>query len=384
MIETAHFENFKALRAATVPLSNLTLIVGPNASGKTSILQGLHLLAQLGTPVHELVSRGACDPGALRTSGASAAMTLSIEGQWNGTQGSLGLSLEGPADDGRINWKYTVVGKWEQGKWKQKSIEFQVGSWSSIDRQHKMSFNDHPLLEAVKSTVLLHLDPAKLAEPSYSEAITPRVEFDGSNLSAALADMAIAVPHDYRQLLERIRAVVPPMQELRLEKTKIKDDELEEVERDGETLYREIKRRSVGYRIVLDFLTGGGLGAAQASEGTLLTLGLLTILSGPARPRLVLIDEFERGLHPKALGELVRQIREIQRQFPDLQIVGTTHSPYLVDHFDASEVVITALRDDGSVAVGALNQHPEFDRWKDEMSPGEFWSTVGEDWVRDS
>ena len=196
--------------------------------------------------------------------------------------------------------------------------------------------------------------------------------------------MAIAAPKDYQQLLERIRAVVPPMQSLRLEKTKIVEDEWEEVEEGGETLYRSVKTRSVGYRIVLDFVTGGGLGATQASEGTLLTLGLLTILSGPARPRLVLIDEFERGLHPKALAELVRQIREIQRQIPDLQIVGTTHSPYMVDHFDASEVVITALRDDGSVAVGALNQHPEFDRWKDEMNPGEFWSTVGEDWVGDS
>ncbi|HUU82958.1 MAG TPA: AAA family ATPase [Phycisphaerae bacterium] len=384
MIETAYFENFKALRAATVPLSNLTLIVGPNASGKTSILQGLHLLAQLGTPVHELVTRGDCDPGTLRTSGASAAMTLRIEGQWNGTQGSLGLSLRGPADDGRIDWEYTVVGKWEQGKWKHKTIKFQAGSWGSGSRQHGGTFNDHPLLEAVKSTVLLHLDPTKLAEPSYSEAITPRVEFDGSNLSAALADMAIAVPQDYQQLLERIRAVVPPMQGLRLEKTKIEDDQWEAVKQDGEPLFRRVRTRSVGYRIVLDFLTGSGLGAAQASEGTLLTLGLLTILTGPARPRLVLIDEFERGLHPKALAELVRQIREIQRQFPDLQIVGTTHSPYLVDHFHAGEVVITALRDDGSVAVGALNQHPEFDRWKDEMSPGEFWSTVGEDWVRDS
>ena len=376
MIETAYFENFKALRAATVPLSNLTLIVGPNASGKTSILEGLHYLAQLGAKPPEELFRGHRDPGALRSCGTNQPVVLRMAGHWGGTRGLLEVTARAPEGGTTGRWAYDVRGSWED-----REVTFNRGRGGII-----VAYADaeHPLLMAVRSAVLLHLDPAKLAEPSYSEAITPRVEFDGSNLSATLADMAIAAPKDYQQLLERIRAVVPPMQSLRLEKTKIVEDEWEEVEEGGETLYRSVKTRSVGYRIVLDFVTGGGLGATQASEGTLLTLGLLTILSGPARPRLVLIDEFERGLHPKALAELVRQIREIQRQIPDLQIVGTTHSPYMVDHFDASEVVITALRDDGSVAVGALNQHPEFDRWKDEMNPGEFWSTVGEDWVGDS
>ena len=31
--------------------------------------------------------------------------------------------------------------------------------------------------------------------------------------------------------------------------------------------------------------------------------------------------------------------------------------------------------------VAKLDEHPEFDKWKDEMAPGEMWSMFGESWV---
>ena len=68
---------------------------------------------------------------------------------------------------------------------------------------------------------------------------------------------------------------------------------------------------------------------------------------------------------------------------PELQIIATSHSPYLLDHLKPEEVRLTTLREDGSAACARLDQHPEFEKWKDEMSPGEFWSTVGEKWVAD-
>ena len=42
MIKSASFRNFKSLRPVDIDLERLTVIVGPNASGKTSILEGLH------------------------------------------------------------------------------------------------------------------------------------------------------------------------------------------------------------------------------------------------------------------------------------------------------------------------------------------------------
>ncbi len=135
--------------------------------------------------------------------------------------------------------------------------------------------------------------------------------------------------------------------------------------------------------MLLDWTSAPDLGAELASEGTLLTLGLLTILEAETCPQLVLIDELERGLHPRALGTLVSQIREVMTHNPNLQVVGTTHSPYLADHFQPDEIILTTLDDDGYAVVGKLNEHPDFEKWKDEMKPGEFWSSVGEDWLKD-
>jgi hypothetical protein len=68
-------------------------------------------------------------------------------------------------------------------------------------------------------------------------------------------------------------------------------------------------------------------------------------------------------------------------QNPEMQIVATSHSPYLLDHLRPEEVRLTTLRDDGSVACGRLDAHPDFDKWKETMTPGEFWSLVGEKWL---
>jgi hypothetical protein len=66
---------------------------------------------------------------------------------------------------------------------------------------------------------------------------------------------------------------------------------------------------------------------------------------------------------------------------PELQIVATSHSPYLLDHFDAADVLVTALTADGSTACAPLSAHPDYDRWKGTTQAGELWSFLGEDWI---
>lgn len=42
----ARFQNFKGFRYLELGLEPFTVVAGPNASGKTSILEGLHSLSQ--------------------------------------------------------------------------------------------------------------------------------------------------------------------------------------------------------------------------------------------------------------------------------------------------------------------------------------------------
>ena len=374
MLQAATCQHFKALRDVRVNLSPLTLIVGPNASGKTSILEALYWLAELCKKPPEELFNDYDTLNQLCAVGATDAIRLVIQGEWDKTVGCLEFDAR---RSGETEWEFTLAGSWgsETIPWEREKEAFESWPWQYTQ--------PHIARRVLASAALLHLDPSAISEPSYSEDINLCVESDGSNLAAVLADLAVSEPKRFQQLHDSLQAVVPSVKGLRLKRAKIETTELKKVRVEGTDYYQELPTKAIGHRIVLDFPAGNGLDAKVASEGTLLALGLLTLLSAPSRPHLVLVDELERGLHPKALGELIRQIRELQKRFPDLQVIGTTHSPYLVDHFDAGDVILTTLREDGSVAAGRLNEHPEFERWKDEMKPGEFWSTVGEDWLRD-
>ena len=53
----------------------------------------------------------------------------------------------------------------------------------------------------------------------------------------------------------------------------------------------------------------------------------------------------------------------------------------MLDCMETKEVRMTFLQDDGATACAALASHPKFEKWKDEMAPGEMWSLFGEKWL---
>jgi predicted ATPase len=136
--------------------------------------------------------------------------------------------------------------------------------------------------------------------------------------------------------------------------------------------------------LLFDTVGAESLTADQVSEGTLLVLGLLTALHTAEARTVILLDDLDRGLHPKAQKEVICFLRKLLETKSDLQLLATTHSPYMLDSMEASEVRMTFLREDGTTVCGALAEHPEFERWKDEMTPGEMWSLFGEKWIAES
>ncbi len=66
---------------------------------------------------------------------------------------------------------------------------------------------------------------------------------------------------------------------------------------------------------------------------------------------------------------------------PELQIVATTHSPYILDGVDPSDVRVFFPRPDGSIVTKKLSDHPDAERMKDILGSGEFWSAESEAWV---
>ena len=113
-------------------------------------------------------------------------------------------------------------------------------------------------------------------------------------------------------------------------------------------------------------------------------LGLLTVLLGPNRPQVLLLDDIEHGLHPLAQKQIVGVIEQLLREHPDLQVLATAHSPYLLNYLKPEQVRIMVASADGYARCRLLTDHPKFATWKEEMAPGEMWSLFGEKWLADT
>lgn len=79
----------------------------------------------------------------------------------------------------------------------------------------------------------------------------------------------------------------------------------------------------------------------QLSDGTLRVFGILLALYQVPPPALLVIEEPEQTVHPGVLGVLADAFREVSET---TQIVVTTHSPHFVDQFAPDQVRVASLR----------------------------------------
>jgi predicted ATPase len=316
MITTIRLQNFKGHRDTTVPLGRLTLFVGGNGSGKSSALEALSLLAQLGAGGG--VQHGAWGADRLR---CGAPWPIVLEATGNG-----------------------------EGAWTSR-VSIMAASVESSGKG------------SIGLTRLFKLNAAKIGAAAYSDEPAAEVEVDGTNTAVALTSIKLGNDEAFDRIERDLRKLVPSVERVRIQRAVV-----------SRGVFSGVTQNLVGSKIYLDFRGAPDIPAHAASEGTLILLGLLTILHGSKRPKLLLLDDFDQSLHPEAQLELVRLIKGLFAEFPDLQIVATTHSPYILDELDPADVHAFALRDDGSVAVKRLSEHPEAEKLKGKLSAGQLWS----------
>jgi predicted ATPase len=206
----------------------------------------------------------------------------------------------------------------------------------------------------------LSIVPALLRQPAPKIVSLQFLPHDGQGLAAFIADLKLRWDDEFTLLNEMVPAVVPTVDRVLIDSTT-----------DANAYSVELMTRQKR-KIPAQFI----------SDGTLYTIAVLTgLLNKRGQGGVVCIDDIDQGLHPKAQRELVRQLRLLVKRQPGLQIVCTTHSPYLLDEVEADEVRCLSLGDDGFTRIACLADHPDYAAWKDEMGTGEFWSMVGESWT---
>lgn len=345
MISSIRLIDFKGHRDTTVELGRLTVLVGPNGSGKTSVLEALWLQS-------ELVLRG----------------TGILQGDWSladlkrrGAGGSIHLESQG-FHKGK-SWKLHVDIP-EEMTWEEEGAP-----------QHKIP--GHQSMPARSKTVgvasLYKLNAQQIAKASYSDQPGAPVERDGANTAVALAALKLGYDEAFERVEADMRRLIPNIERVRIRPATASRP----------NPVSPLQQVSVlGHKVFFDFRGAPGVPAHAASEGTLIVLALLTVLHSPNRPNVVLLDDFCQSLHPQAQMELVRLIKGLLDEVPDVQIVATTHSPYVLDEVDPSDVRVFALREDGTSAVKSLSEHPQASAMKGSLTPGQLWALDPEqEWV---
>lgn len=177
---------------------------------------------------------------------------------------------------------------------------------------------------------------------------------DGANLAAFLRQLCRkdSGKRYYDRIVRHIQLMVPQFLDFDLEP-------LSENDRYVRLNWRE--KRS-------DYL----LGPHQLSDGSLRFMALTTLFMQPPnlRPKLIIVDEPELGLHPAAISALAGMVKAAAST---TQIILATQSSCLVDQFSADHVLIVERdeRQRGSLFRRLSEQH--LVEWLERYSLSELW-----------
>jgi predicted ATPase len=164
-------------------------------------------------------------------------------------------------------------------------------------------------LKTISSVRFLDLDPNSLRRPSIPGQVT--LGDKGENLSSVL--QAICVDTSAKEaLLEWTRELTP---------LDVVDLRFPEVSLEG--------------KVQLQLVEQGGreVSAESASDGTLRFLAFAAALLGTEPARFYFFEEIENGIHPNRAHLLMSLLRNSTRK-GRIQVVGTTHSPALLNFLD--------------------------------------------------
>ena len=118
--------------------------------------------------------------------------------------------------------------------------------------------------------------------------------------------------------------------------------------------------------LVLEYVGGLSVPSWMASDGTLRLLALTILAYLPGYSGVYLIEEPENGIHPKAVETLIQSLASVYEG----QILVATHSPVVLSLVEADRVLCFAKTKQGAVDIVSGDRHPALRDWKGEANLG--------------
>jgi predicted ATPase len=367
MIERFHVQNYKALRDVTLELTPIHVLIGPNDSGKTSLVEALTALCHM----------------------ARKPLVEAFQGRWEGRQlvwqqtPSIQVSFETWVNSGKQGVKHYIALRFSDSG---RSFEWIEEAFTPSDQMRRLldqgrasaysALFSNPLqselrvvVDAVARIQSYRWNPAHLALPvSYDFSTHFGMKTSGFGLAMYLNDILTYDHEKYGELEQRFRTLFPFVNRIRLQR----EPGFQNAEAPGAS--------SIGLGIYFEQVAGGPLlSAAQASDGLILVLAYLAILFSPEPSRLLLIEEPENGIHPRRLADVLQVLKELVHEQTRTQVLLTTHSPYVVDQFTSDEVTLCLKGEDGAVTTHRLSSSKSVREQMDIFQLGEIWTAEGDE-----
>lgn len=344
MIRRVHIENYKCFRDFDVELEPFTVIIGPNDSGKTAFFESLSLADAVSDP-NIPTTRAEIEK--------RMQMSLKDDIHWQ-KQEDLQVMVElFGGDESKTHERFMRV-----------SMGRQEAAYLLIDRKKETREESHrpkgdTLANQLRNQVVgrmavYRLNPSSLKQRgSYGHWVLGR---DGCNLPSFLD-----------RLLREDRCAFLKLEKLFSERF---PDYVEVIIRS--------RTDNAGYSLAVRMRSGACLPISSISDGAVLSLAYLAIASAEPVPNLLLFEEPENGVHHTRLREIVQTLRDLTLNHR-VQVLLTTHSPYLLDLVEAHEIRVFAKDEVGAVHAKKMSDYPEVDRLKKHFMSGEIWTGLSEE-----
>lgn len=379
-------KNFRSLRDVDVDLGDFNVLVGPNASGKSNLLDLIRFIGDsvrtdLG-PAIDL--RGGFDEICFR---AAKPRRIHIRVLTNVTSYSSPNALDdyqltfwiGKA--AKASTRYLVRDesfKFKRTKTRGRRITIDGSKVEVVDegsggkersesrallRADSLGLSTLPRLsdeaggtqireiaELFSSFRVYDIDVADARRPASVTSDT-RLAADASNLAAFLLRLRND-QEQFARLIDDARAFVPGLRDLHFVSIGGPD----------EAVAIEIEEEKLPGRTSL----------SNASFGTIRALALLALLYDPNPPRLTCVEEIDHGLHPYVFDRLTDRLREAAAR---TQLIIATHSPAFVNRLEPGELIVCERDSEtgGSAIPAITGEQVEKVAARAELGLGELW-----------
>ncbi len=365
MIEQIRVQRFKAIRDATLDLTPFHLLIGPNDSGKTSFMEAIAAVSRSLDHTIDKAFLGRWD-GQQLVNGGSEKKSVEFETTIaDDTSKTYSLVCEFPTSGRTGKVTRASLHNTSISSSGNNVLSAEVADVYKIQSGYKEAMALRQLLCPIW---YMRWSARTLALPATLDPKRNlRLEGNGFGLPTMIDDLLGLNRKRFDELEKRFCKQFPNVDSIQLQQEPAFTNPIDDPE---ETLALS---RGNGKQVYFLLKNGTSIPASQAAEGMLYTLAYLAIAYLPQPPKILLVEEPENGIHPARVKEIVQLLRQMTEASPAIQIIMTSHSPYLVDEMRPEEVT-WCYREQDQIVTQRLDRNEIVTHQKGLFELGEIWS----------